>query len=95
MLIMENKEVYYDRHRGSGQRSRHYGRLCEIRDENGKVTGYSGSIEGFAMTIWSRARTKEKLAAYLFGITDLYHAARFHDNPGAVTSIADKDFIIN
>jgi hypothetical protein len=33
------------------------------------------------MTIWSRARTKEKLAAYLFGITDLYHAARFHDNP--------------
>ncbi len=92
---MENKEVYYDRHGRPGHRSRHYGRIGEIRDKSGKVTGYTGSIEGFAMTIWSRAETREKLAAYLFGIIDLYHAVRFHDNQGAVTTVADKDFIIN
>lgn len=92
---MERKEVYYDRYGRPGHRSRHHGRLGEIRDETGQVTGCTGSIEGFAMTIWSRADSIEELAENLFGIIDLYHTAKFHDNQGAVTSLADKEFIIN
>lgn len=95
MDIMDNKKVYYDRYLGSGKRARHYGRLGEIRDKSGKVAGYTGSIEGFAMTIWSRALSREKLAENLYRIIDLYHEVKFHDNKGAVASIAGKDFIIN
>lgn len=92
---MESKEVYFDRYGRPGHRSRHYGRIGVIRDESGQVTGYTGSIEGFAMYIWSRAETREELAENMFGIIDLYHADKFHDDPGAVTSIAEGDFFIN
>lgn len=92
---MERREVYYDRYGRPGHRSRHYGRLGEIRDETGKVTGCTGSIEGFVMTIWSRAGSIEELAENLFGIIDLYKKAKFHDIPGAVSALAEKEFFIN